>query len=258
MMLQKISHRLKRPSQLKDFLSGEEVELSFYDIIYAIKTDDSFLTKEISDTNAPITLAFSSKENALKFQNMGDIVAITVGKLINQVHNDKLIEVIGINYDENQNSFSNFIFVPFFDKLTGQYLISPTDESIALLSIDKKAHKYMGVEATFFSINNKYLPEEADKREPILANLVEDISFIIPRISQPKGSANIICLLLNLENPVEEKAFIRSYKTFDDYTEVLFVTSELKLLTGDLEEISYNGETLEGVYTPIITRQKKK
>jgi len=258
-MIQKIATNLKRASHLNDFLSGNEVNSSFYDIVYAIE-DQSFLQSQIPTLDMSVSLAFTSKDKALEYSRSNNIdekhiVAIMLGKLIQETCDEESIQVIGLNF--NGEKFDNFVFVPFYDKLTKHYLISPTDESIALLSIDHKSHRHMGVQATFFSINNKYLPEDNDERGELLANIVEDLSFILPRISQPQGSANILCLLLNLENGVEEKAFIRKYKTMDDYTEVLFVTSDLKLQTGELEAIAYDGTNLEGVYTPIISRQRK-
>jgi hypothetical protein len=252
-MIQKIAKNLKRATHLNDFLSGNDKQVSFYEIVYAIESD-SFKTSTIAELDTEVTLAFTEREDALKHSSEENVVAIMLGKLIQESCHEDHINIIGLNY--NEGKFDNFIFVPFYDKLTKQYLISPTDESIALLSIDQKSHRHMGVQATFFSINNKFLPEENDARAELLANLVEDLSFMIPRISQPKGSANIICLLLNLENGVEEKAFIRKYKTLDCYTEVLFVTSDLKLQTGELESIQYDGTNLEGIYTPIISRQK--
>ncbi len=251
-MIQKIAKNLKRASHLKSYLSGNEAQISFYDIVYAIESD-SFLQKEISELDISVTMAFTNKEDAISNSGENNVVAIMLGKLIQETCSDECINLIGLNY--NEGKFDNFVFIPFFDKLTKQYLISPTDESIALLSIDQKSHRHMGVQATFFSINNKYMPEDTENRGESLGSIVEDLSFMIPRISQPKGSANILCLLLNLENKVEEKAFIRMYKTLDEYTEVLFVTSELKLQTGDLEDIEYNGANLEGIYTPIIKRQ---
>lgn len=257
-MIQKIAGNLKRASLLNSYLNGETETLSFYDIIYSIE-EDGFHKERIAELDVEVTTAFTSKEKALEYaQGNGidekNVVAIMLGKLIQESSHDEYVQVIGLNYKESK--FSDFIFVPFYDKLTKQYLISPTDDAIALLSIDQKSHRHMGVQATFFSINNKFLPEESQERTELLSEIVDDLAFILPRISQPKGSANILCLLLNLENDVEERAFIRKYETLDEYTEVLFVTSDLKLQTGALEEIAYDGTHLEGIYTPIIKRQK--
>ena len=255
-MLQKIGSDFKRPSLLKTLLSENEVKLSFYDIVYSIQDGDCFKKVELHDLGLKVFLAFTDRDAAVAAANGETIFPIMLGQFIKEASSSERINVIGINY--NNQTFDNFVFTPFYDELTKQYLISPSDESIALLSIDKKTHAYMGVEATFFSINNKFLPDEKEQREILLGNLVDDLSFMIPRMTQPLGSANIICLLLNIDNPVEERAFIRNYQTLDKYIEVLFVTSEVKLLTGELEEIKYNGDSLEGIYTPLIERQKSK
>jgi hypothetical protein len=253
-MIQKIEQNLKRASRLNNFLSSEQTHLTYYEIVHVVKNGSDYKKGIIDSLECNVTLAFSDKSKALEHGN--EVIAIMLGKLVEEIKSDKVIRVIGINLEKETNYFSQFIFVPFLDGLTQLNLISPTDESIALLSIDQEAHRHMGVEASFFSINNKFLPEEPEAREIKLAETVEDMSFIIPRLTSPKGSANIICLILNLENAIEEKAFIRTYKTTDRYTEVLFVTSDLKLQTGDLEQIIYDGSNLEGIYTPIIKRHK--
>ncbi|EQC45666.1 hypothetical protein [Bacteriovorax sp. Seq25_V] len=253
-MLQKIGSDFKRPSLLKSLLTQNEVTLSFYDIVYSIQDGECFKRAELKDLGLSVFLAYTDRAQAVAESNGQTVYPIMLGQFIKEVSNSERINVIGINH--NGSHFDNFVFTPFYDELTKQYLISPSDESIALLSIDKKTHAYMGVEATFFSINNKFLPDDQEQREELLGNLVDDLSFMIPRMTQPQGSANIICLLLNIDNPVEEKAFIRNYQTLDSYIEVLFVTSDVKLLTGELEEIKYNGDSLEGVYTPLIERRK--
>lgn len=254
-MLQKIGNDFKRPAFLKNLLSNNDINLNHYSIVYTIYEDDKFLKTNITTPSLEVYVAYTSKDLIPASFSSRNIIPVMLGVYISKITNNEKIEVIGIN--PNAEKFDNFVFAPFFDNLTKKYLISPSDESIALLSIDNKTHDHMGVEATFFSINNKFLPEEKEQREELLGGLVDDLSFMIPRITQPIGSANIICLLLNLENPVEEKAFIRRYETLDNYIEVLFVDSELKLLTGDLHEIKYNGENLEGVYSPIIDLRHK-
>ncbi len=57
---------------------------------------------------------------------------------------------------------------------------------------------------------------------------------------------------------MEESAFIRSYKTFDTYADVIFVNSNLELLTGDLTPIPYDGNQIDTIFAPIIYWQKSQ
>ncbi len=259
-MLEKINGKQLNASILaKNLIDSEQAknDLSFYDIVYVIQNDTKTSFKKSQVEGIQVTLAFTNRELCQKHTLDSDRVrAITVGMLCKETKSNS-IEVIGIDLNE-ANQFDDFIFAPPYDELTGQFIISPRDEAISLLSIDNESHRFMGVKATFFSITNKALVTMGlAEREEYLNELIDNLGFIIPRIPQPKGSANIICLLLNLENPIEERAFVRDYPTFDSYTEVLFVNSELDLLTGDLTKIKYDGASLEGVYLPLIKRNKE-
>lgn len=275
-MLEKINNQSIDPKHLSSYLKTngqsktqvEKKSLSFYDIIYVIQTDTSnrniksgFKTEYIPRLKIKLTMAFSSKQHCEKFVDSNDRVrAITVGMLCRETKSNS-IEVVGLNMQKSDKliEFDEFIFVPPFDQVTGQYILSPRDEAISLLSIDNQSHRFMGVEATFFSITNKALVTFSNKkRQNYLNELIDNLSFVIPRIPQPKGSANIICLLLNLENSIEERAFVRDYSTFDNYTEVLFVNSNLDLLTGNLKAIDYDGASLEGIYLPLIKRAQDR
>ncbi|MGI4993803.1 hypothetical protein ACRXCV_14280 [Halobacteriovorax sp. GFR7] len=267
-MLEKINGKQLDAHLLSSLLQDSSVDgdresrnLSFYDIIYVIDTPvdicPRFKTNKVDGLGVNVTLAFTDKVLCNEYLDQNSrIRAITVGMLCGEVESN-FIEVIGLNKNSSDR-FEEFIFVPPYDKLTCQYILSPRDETISLLSIDNESHRFMGVEATFFSITNKTMVTYGqEQRDEYLNNLIENLSFIIPRIPQRRGSANIICLLLNLENSIEEKAFIRDYPTFESYTEVLFVNSNLELLTGNLTKIEYDGASLEGIYLPLIERAKK-
>lgn len=271
-MLEKINNRHVDPKHLSSYLNeaqgphsmGLQKALSFYDIIYVIQNDTNnngsrFKSELIDQLEINLTLAYTSPELCRELvENNERIRPITVGMLCREMKT-KSIEVVGLNMSKDHQSFDEFIFIPPFDEVTGQYILSPRDEAISLLSIDNESHRFMGVEATFFSITNKALVTfDSEERQEYLDNLIDNLSFIIPRIPQPKGSANIICLLLNLENSIEERAFVRDYPTFDIYSEVLFVNSKLELLTGNLKPIEYDGASLEGIYLPLIERAKEQ
>ena len=77
-----------------------------------------------------------------------------------------------------------------------------------------------------------------------------------PRVPIKKGSGSFLAVLLNLENDLEERAFIRDYSMFDDYSDSIFVTSKLKMLSGNLEEIHYDGNSIDTIFGPIINWQR--
>lgn len=67
-----------------------------------------------------------------------------------------------------------------------------------------------------------------------------------------------MAIILNLDNVLEERAFIREYKTFDDYADVIFVTSDFKMMAGNLEPIAYDGDQIDTIFTPLIYWQTQK
>ena len=77
-----------------------------------------------------------------------------------------------------------------------------------------------------------------------------------PRVPIRRGSGSFLGILLNLENDLEERAFIRDYPMFDEYSDSIFVTSQLKILSGTLEEIHYNGDQIDTIFGPLIRWQK--
>ena len=260
-MLQSIDSNFKRAVKLKDIVTGSfGAELNHYSLVYAITHDNGFLKLKNHSLDVSMTCVFTNIDNANAYLNKESnknmvTKPVMLGRLIEIERSDKAIKILAID-PESQDSVCEVLFIPFSDKLTRQNLLSPSDEAISLLSIDKISHYNMGAETVFFSLTNKHLPESGEERIKILEELVQDLAFIVPRLSLKKGSFNVICLILNLENYLEEKAFIREYETFDNYTDTIFVTSELKLLTGRLEEISYDGSQLEGVYKPIYDHQR--
>ena len=259
-MLQSIEKSIKRASLLKKSIRQKTHSgLHYYKIVYVLTHENEFYSSELKDNPISATAIFTEEKLASDFsrgiQNKKyEVKPAMLGRVIESQKHEETIKVVSINPDMDGIA-DDIIFVPLFDTLTKQNLLSPSDDAISLLSIDKVAHYNMGAETVFFSLNNKLLPETGEGRVEKLESLVEDLAFIIPRISLKKGSFNIICLILNLENYVEEKAFIREYKTFDSYTDTIFVTSELKILNGRLEEIKYDGSNLEGIYIPLYEMQ---
>lgn len=150
------------------------------------------------------------------------------------------------------------LFAPTFDEVTKKLLLSNPEEAMALLAIAPEDQKRFGIELVFNMVTNRDLSEEKEERENSLREKLEELSFTLPRVPIKKGSGSFLIVILNLENKFEEAAFIRSYKTFDDYSDVLFITSSLELLTGQLENVKFDGERIDTIFTPMIRWQQNR
>ncbi len=150
------------------------------------------------------------------------------------------------------------VFAPQYDEFTGKMLLSDPEDAKALLAINPDDQKRFGIELVFYMMTTRDLPEEKEEREKILKDEIEKLSFMASRTPMNKGSGSFLAVLLNLENELEEQAFIRDYPMFDSYSDVIFVTSSLKLLTGRLEEVHYNGAKIDTIFGPLIQWQRGK
>jgi hypothetical protein len=149
-----------------------------------------------------------------------------------------------------------FVFAPIFDKFTSKFMMTGTEEAKALLAVNPNDEERFGIEFVFYMITNRGLPVEREDREPLLQEKIKELAFMAPRIPMKRGSGTFFCVLLNLENEMEESAFIRTYKTFDPYADVLFVNSNLEIRTGDLIKVPYNGEKIDTIFLPMIEWQR--
>ena len=149
------------------------------------------------------------------------------------------------------------LFAPLFDQVTKKYMMTAPDQALALLAINPSDQERFGIEIIFHALTNSELPDDKESREEVLKNKIDELAFYAPRIPIKKGSASIYCVLLNLENAMEETAFIRNYRTFDEHTDIIFVTSDLEIRTGDLNRIPYHGEKIDTIFTPIIQWQQE-
>lgn len=149
-----------------------------------------------------------------------------------------------------------FVFAPLYDNFTSKFMVTDPEEARALLAINPEDEERFGINFVFYMITNKDLPQEREEREPLLQEKIKELAFMAPRIPMKRGSGTFFCVLLNLENEMEESAFIRTYKTFDPYADVLFVNSNLEIRTGDLIKVPYNGEKIDTIFLPMIEWQK--
>ena len=150
----------------------------------------------------------------------------------------------------------NVLFCPAYDKVTQKSLLTDPDDAKALLAIDPEDQKRLGIEMTFFMLTSRSVPDHIEDRQNYLKEKIEELAFVAPRVPMKRGSGSFLVVILNLDNELEEQAFIREYKMFDDYCDVVFVTSSLRLLSGSLDEIHYNGEEIDTVFLPMINWQK--
>lgn len=150
------------------------------------------------------------------------------------------------------------LFAPQRDKFTGKLLLTDPEDAKALLAVNPEDQKRFGIELAFYMLTTRDLPEDREEREGMLKERIEELSFKAPRIPMMKGSGTFLAVLLNLENELEEQAFIRDYPMFDQYSDIIFVTSSLKMMTGRLEEVHYNGAKIDTIFAPMIEWQKNK
>jgi len=150
------------------------------------------------------------------------------------------------------------LFTPVFDQFTKKYLLTDPNQAKALLALSTQDQERFGIELNFYMLSSRAWPEERDMREELLQLKLEEMVFMLPRIPMKRGSGSFLVVILNLDNQWEESAFIRDYKTFDEYSDIVFVTSSLKIMTGKLEEIPYDGSTIDTIFLPLIRWQSRK
>lgn len=190
--------------------------------------------------------------------------SMMLGELVDSLKDQNEVSSIKVNpvltrLAGSDTSFvlcEDVLFAPMFDKFTSKLLLTDPADAKALLAIDERDVKRFGIELRFYMITNRSFAPEGDDRNEDIKSKIEELAFIAPRVPMKKGSGTFLLVILNLENEIEEQAFIRDYKMFDEYSNVLFVTSSLKLLTGQLDRIHYNGDSIDTIFHPMIEWQK--
>lgn len=256
-------------------------ELGFYDLIdLLVDEDDRPVLAQANEKEVASYLAFTRPEllsRALRARPYKDIQStpphaelgaqsklktFMLGDLVNSLSDStrpmalKLNPILVEDGSIQRYVAEDIVIIPLFDEVTQKYLICDSEDALALLAISPEDQNRLGMEMVFYSITNKFLPEEKEQREKVLKEKIDELAFLCSRVPLRKGSGTFICVLLNLENPMEEAAFIRDYKTFDDHTDLIFVTSELEILTGELERIPYDGHSIDTIFMPLIRWQR--
>ncbi len=194
-----------------------------------------------------------------------NLKVMMLGQFIEELKHHNKVTTIKVNplYVEAGKGMEAFLyaeevlFAPQFDETTQKYILTDSDDAMALLAIRPEDEKRFGIEVIYYLITTRGLPDEQEDRERILKDKIEELAFMAPRVPIRKGSGSFLAVLLNLENDLEEKAFIREYPMFDDYSDSIFVTSALKMYSGQLEEIHYNGDKIDTIFAPLIKWQNQ-
>ena len=254
-------------------------QLSYYSLVeVAINVDESPSIVAESSTEISFYSIYTNKDltrrasQSTSHSNITDSVfeghlmptkTVMLGELLNltKSSNDpQIIKVNPINFINNNNEVSylceEVIYVPLLDPLTEKLMLTDPEEAKALFALRKIDQERFGIDLVFYMITNRGLPFEKEKREQAIQEKIKELAFMAPRVPMKKGSGSFLCVILNLENELEECAFIRNYKLFDYYSNVIFVTSSLEIRTGDLGRIHYDGSKIDTIFMPMIEWQK--
>jgi hypothetical protein len=188
-----------------------------------------------------------------------------LGEFLEQVRSQEIPVPIAQNpvqiwkgEDSSKLYFENIIYSPLKDNHTGQLMMTSPEDAKALYAISPKDHKRYGLEIVFHCIGQRELPLDLEERAAFLKDKIEELSFYSTRVPMKKGSASYYIVIINLENDLEESAFIRPYRAFDQHTDFLFVKSNLQVLDGDLELVPYSPHNIDGIMGPIIDWQRNR
>lgn len=243
------------PKLLKKHENDVESYVAFTSPELASRLDKTY-TKDtiLSSTN----ILSENPSQDLKIMMMGQFACYLKGKGLSTSIKINPVFVEVAKGAEPLLMAEDVVFAPQYDEFTQKYLITDPDDAKALLAIRPDDEKRFGIEVTYYMITDRDLPEEKEEREQFLRNKIEELAFMAPRVPIRRGSGSFLAILLNLENDIEERAFIREYGMFDHYSDPIFVTSQLKIFTGSLQEIPYDGARIDTIFGPLIEWQKEK
>ncbi|MCO4794000.1 MAG: hypothetical protein KC493_09820 [Bacteriovoracaceae bacterium] len=243
------------PKKLKENSADTESYMVFTDALLINRISRPHNSNEILNSQFE---SLSNPDLKLTTFMLGDLIKVLRSKSKAQSIKVNPILFEADQFDGNIYLCEEVLFAPLFDQVTKKYMMTSPDQALALLAINPNDQERFGIEIIFHAITNSDLPDDKETREEILKTKIDELGFYAPRIPIKRGSASIYCVLLNLENAMEETAFIRSYKTFDRHTDIIFVTSDLEIRTGNLDRIPYHGEKIDTIFTPIIQWQQNQ
>ena len=249
--------------ELKSFTHRKKETPSFYDIVYIVYQEDGSVLKLQLSENLKVPVIFT---DISKIANMLDpqlsyipphlkYKPIMVGELIELFEKEKLPTPLIINpYKKEGNiyEFDNSLFLPIKDAHTKKLLLTDPEEAGALYAINPVDQKRFGLEFVFYIQTQSQLPIDDLERAKVLKEKIELLSYVVPRTPVRRGSSSFFVIILDLENEMEETAFIRPYKTMDSYTNLIFLDSNYDLKTGELESIPYISQTVDELFNGLI------
>lgn len=174
-----------------------------------------------------------------------------IGSILINPRTEKLGQISYLGFDE-------VLFSPIKDEFTKHYMMTSPDEAKSLLALSPIDRERFGFEVVFYVVTNQSISCERQLREEELQLKIRELAFLAPRTPLKKGSGSFLAIIVNLENKMEESAFIRTYKTYEPYADVIFVTSDLEIKTGDFQSIEYNGNHIDTIFSPLIQWQQNK
>lgn len=150
------------------------------------------------------------------------------------------------------------LFCPLFDNYTQKKLMSDPRDAKALLALNFEDQTRYGVEFVFQTIGSSDFQNAGDLIDEAIENKVAELRFMTERTIVPAGSASIYFVITRMDQYSQELSFIRNYPTFDSKTKVLFVTSRLEILTGELEKVPYYTGDIDEIMTNILAWYKSQ
>jgi hypothetical protein len=252
--------RLKLSRQLNGEAKAETP--SFYQIVHVL-VDAKDKPKKIID---PLT----KDESYVIYTNLPTLdretstIPMMLGTFVYDISEQKEYSTILLNPRSHKLAqvefigFEEIIFSPLKDPFTKHYMMTSPDQAKALLALNPSDRERFGFEVVFYVVTNQSVSNDVQLREDELQLKIKELAFIAPRVPVKKGSGSFLAIIVNLENKMEESAFIRTYKTFEPYADVNFVTSDLEIKCGDFQTIDYNGDHIDTIFAPLVEWQKNR
>jgi hypothetical protein len=255
-------------------------EIQYYDLVYLVKnkkgeividSDGSALVLTSTKLIDYIKQAYPKNKIAgmelnatvsdhnylLKPYMLGEIA-----RRLTQIDSVSTIKINPIWVVENEmDSFfmcEEILFCPLFDNYTQKKLLSDPNDAKALLALNIEDQTRYGVEFAFQTVGTPDFQNAGDQLDAKIEEKIREINFLIKRTIIPPGSASIYFVITRMENYAQELSFIRDYQTHDPNTKVLFITSRLEILTGQLEKVPYYTGDIDEIMTNILNWYKSQ